>query len=175
MLNMVGAYTVHELRCSMERIPPRKYLASPYFLHWLDGIQRLLLEKGYVTQFAGGLFSWAEWVEVFSREIRTNPQRADEDSEAAYYRQWLAALEAILVKHAALTSDEVGEAMEHWRRSYLNTPHGNPIAFSGEWPESPELEGEDHDHHHRHEHHHPGHAGVRQPVTTSPPATARKP
>ena len=27
-----------------------------------------------------GLFSWAEWVEIFSREIRTNPQRADEDS-----------------------------------------------------------------------------------------------
>ena len=49
VLNMLGAYTVHELRYSMERIPPLQYLASPYFVHWLDGIERLLLEKGYVT------------------------------------------------------------------------------------------------------------------------------
>jgi nitrile hydratase accessory protein len=118
-----------------------------------------------------GLFSWAEWVKIFSREIRTNPQRADEDSEAAYYRQWLAALEAVLAKHATLTSEEIAETAEHWRRSYLNTPHGQPIAFSREWQDSPEP-----DHHHRHDHghHHPSHAGVRQPVAISPPTTARK-
>ena len=49
VLNMLGAYTVHELRYSMERIPPLQYLASPYFLHWLDGVERLLVEKGLVT------------------------------------------------------------------------------------------------------------------------------
>ena len=117
-----------------------------------------------------GLFSWAEWVETFSREIRTNPQRAGEDSEAAYYRQWLTALETVLEKRATLTSDEIAETAEHWRRSYLNTPHGQPIAFSREWQDSPE-----HDHHHPHDpgHHHPSHAGgVRQPVAISPPATA---
>ena len=80
-----------------------------------------------------GLFSRAEWVEIFSREIRTNPQRAGEDGEAAYYRQWLAALEGVLAKHATLTSTEIAETAEHWRRSYLNTPHGKPIAFSREW------------------------------------------
>jgi nitrile hydratase accessory protein len=124
-----------------------------------------------------GLFSWAEWVEIFSREIRTNPQRADEDSEAAYYRQWLAALEAVLEKHATLTSAEIAETAEHWRRSYLNTPHGKPIAFSREWQDQPELEGEGHGGHHRHDdgHHHPSHAGVLQPVAISPPATVSKP
>jgi nitrile hydratase accessory protein len=123
-----------------------------------------------------GLFSWAEWVEVFSREIRTNPQRADEDSEAACYRQWLAALEAVLEKHALLTSEEIAETAEHWRRSYLNTPHGKPIAFSREWQDQPELEGEGHDHHHRHNdgHHHPGHAGAPRPVAISPSATVKK-
>jgi nitrile hydratase accessory protein len=123
-----------------------------------------------------GLFSWAEWVEIFSREIRTNPQRADEDSEAAYYRQWLAALEAILKKHATLTPEEIAEAAEHWRRSYLNTPHGKPIAFSREWQDAPELEGEGHEHHHRHDdgHRYSNHAGVPQPLAISPPTTGEK-
>jgi nitrile hydratase accessory protein len=117
-----------------------------------------------------GLFSWAEWVEIFSREIRTNPQCAGEDSEAAYYRQWLAALEAILEKHAMLTSEEITEAAEHWRRSYLNTPHGKPIAFSREWQDQSAPESEGHDHHHRHDdgHRHPSNAGVLQPVAISP-------
>ncbi len=50
VLNRLGAYTVHELRYSIERIPPLDYLGSPYFLHWLDGIERLLVEKDYVTK-----------------------------------------------------------------------------------------------------------------------------
>jgi nitrile hydratase accessory protein len=118
-----------------------------------------------------GLFSWAEWVEIFSREIRTNPQRSDEDSEAAYYRQWLAALETIVEKHATLTSKEIAETAEHWRRSYLNTPHGKPIAFSREWQDSPELH---HHHPHDHGHHHASHAGAPQPVAISPPATVKR-
>jgi nitrile hydratase len=50
MLNMLGAWTVHELRYAIERIPPLEYLGSPYFLLWLDGIERLLVEKGYATK-----------------------------------------------------------------------------------------------------------------------------
>jgi nitrile hydratase beta subunit len=45
-----GIYNVHELRYSMERIPPLEYLGSPYFLHWLDGFERILLEKGVITK-----------------------------------------------------------------------------------------------------------------------------
>jgi nitrile hydratase accessory protein len=143
------------------------------FLRKLDGVPGFgqpWHAEAFGTSLAlsqAGLFSWAEWVETFSREIRTNPQRANEDSEAAYYRQWLAALEAVLTEHAMLTAEEIAETAEHWRRSYLNTPHGEPIAFSREWQDSPEP-----DHHHRHDHghHHPGHAGVLQPVAISPPA-----
>jgi nitrile hydratase beta subunit len=50
ILFMRGVYNVHELRYSMERIPPLEYLGSPYFLHWLDGIERILLEKGVITK-----------------------------------------------------------------------------------------------------------------------------
>jgi nitrile hydratase accessory protein len=35
-----------------------------------------------------GLFTWNEWVDVFSAEIKAHPQRPDEDANVAYYRQW---------------------------------------------------------------------------------------
>lgn len=61
---------------------------------------------------------------------------------------------------------------EHWRRSYLNTPHGKPIAFSREWQDVPDFEGEDQDDHH---HHHSTHGGyyAPQPLVVSAPVTAK--
>jgi nitrile hydratase subunit beta len=32
-----------------EQIPPLEYLGSPYYLRWLDGFERVLVEKGLVT------------------------------------------------------------------------------------------------------------------------------
>jgi nitrile hydratase accessory protein len=49
-----------------------------------------------VTLNRAGCFTWAEWVEIFSAEIAREPQRDGEESEAAYYRQWLAAFERLL-------------------------------------------------------------------------------
>src|SRR5689334_15204931 len=43
-----------------------------------------------------GLFTWNEWVDVFSAEIKAHPQQPGEAANAAYYRQWLAALETIV-------------------------------------------------------------------------------
>src|SRR5215470_13571541 len=43
-----------------------------------------------------GLFTWNEWVDVFSTEIKTHPQRSGEAANAAYYRQWLVALETMV-------------------------------------------------------------------------------
>jgi Nitrile hydratase beta subunit, N-terminal len=104
------------------------------------------------------------WVEIFGEEIRTHPQRTGEGSEAAYYRQWLAALETILVRQATLTSKEIAEAAEHWRRCYLNTPHGKPIVFSRDWQDVADFEGEDHNnHHHHHGQPHLRHGGSEAP------------
>lgn len=112
-----------------------------------------------------GLFAWSEWVSVFSAEIARHPQRADEDSDAAYYRQWLAALETILTGKGAVSAAEIAATMEHWRRSYLNTPHGAPIEFRRDWPDAPDP---DEDHGHDHDHHHDGHPAHRAPVAVSP-------
>ena len=50
MLTLSGVYTVHEMRFAMEQFPPLEYLGSPYYLRWLDGFERVLVEKGLVTR-----------------------------------------------------------------------------------------------------------------------------
>jgi nitrile hydratase accessory protein len=44
-----------------------------------------------VAPSEAGFFTWSEWVDLFAAEIAREPQRQGENSEAAYYRQWLAA------------------------------------------------------------------------------------
>ena len=56
MLIMSGVYNADESRHAMEKIPALHWLASPYYEHWLDGFQRILVEKGLLTteEIAGG-------------------------------------------------------------------------------------------------------------------------
>ncbi len=41
-------YTIDEFRHAIERMDPAHYLGSSYYEHWLDGIARLMTEKGVV-------------------------------------------------------------------------------------------------------------------------------
>lgn len=104
-----------------------------------------------------GVFTWKEWTETFGDEIKRHPQRADEDANAAYYRQWLSALEGILSSRGLAHPSEVSDTMEHWRRSYLNTPHGSPVALRRDWHSVPSdaLTDDEHDHHHDADDEHP--------------------
>jgi nitrile hydratase len=43
-------YSDDEFRYSLERLDPVVYLASAYYERWLAGIERLLLEKGVITE-----------------------------------------------------------------------------------------------------------------------------
>ena len=112
-----------------------------------------------------GHFGWNEWVNVFSEEIRSSPQREGEAVNAAYYRQWMLALEKIATNAGFLTIKEIREYSEHWRRSYYHTAHGQPIDFRKDLEPIPDgaLEELDHDHSEDHEHDH--HVG---PVAISP-------
>lgn len=76
-----------------------------------------------------GLFRWEEWVEILSAAIRDLPQTAGERANAAYYRQWLAALEGLLAKLGLVQTQEVERAQEDWRLSYLRTVHGQPVVL----------------------------------------------
>jgi nitrile hydratase accessory protein len=81
-----------------------------------------------------GVFTWPEWVEVLEAVIAREPQRSGEESEAAYYRQWLAALERLLAEQGLATSKEISATAEDWRRSYLHTPHGKPVHLRRDLP-----------------------------------------
>jgi nitrile hydratase accessory protein len=104
-----------------------------------------------------GVFTWSEWVEVFSAEIKAHPAQPGETSNAAYYRQWLAALETIVGLKGAASTAEITERQAIWRQAYLNTPHGQPVELRHA-ATAPEAIAHDHDHHH----------GVPKPVMISP-------
>jgi nitrile hydratase accessory protein len=104
-----------------------------------------------------GLFTWSEWVEVFSSEIRAHPAQAGETSNAAYYRQWLATLETIVGLKGAVSSSDITARQEIWRQAYLNTPHGQPVELRH--PTNPPAHPA-----HRHDHQHK----TPKPVTISP-------
>jgi nitrile hydratase accessory protein len=106
-----------------------------------------------------GLFTWNEWVEVFSAEIKVHPQQAGEAANAAYYRQWLAALETIVGLKGAASKAEIGERQETWRLACLNTPHGQSVELHRAAAPPPAAA-----HHHGHDHHH----AAPEPVGVSP-------
>ena len=45
-----GLYNLDEFRHAIERMRPSAYLAATYYEKWLDGVSRLLVEKGVVSQ-----------------------------------------------------------------------------------------------------------------------------
>jgi len=76
-----------------------------------------------------GVFTWGEWVEVFSSVLREIPADDGESAEATYYRRWLAAIERLVAHYGLASREEMTERKEAWRRAYLRTPHGYPVAL----------------------------------------------
>lgn len=77
-----------------------------------------------------GVFSWDEWVGAFIAEVHRQPQAGDEHVDAAYFRQWLAALEGLLTARGLCAPARLYAYTETWRRAYLNTTHGEPVEFA---------------------------------------------
>ena len=46
---ITGGWAVDEVRHAIERMPPHEYLSTPYYLHWLDAIERLSVRDGLLT------------------------------------------------------------------------------------------------------------------------------
>lgn len=115
-----------------------------------------------------GHFAWDDWVRTLAAEIKTAPQRADEDADQAYHRQVLAALERITVARGVVVPEAMADRVVAWRMAYLNTPHGQPVDLAAAARHG--HAGDDHDdhgHEHAHEHGH-GLAPRRVPVAVSP-------
>jgi nitrile hydratase accessory protein len=78
-----------------------------------------------------GVFTWTEWVAVFSATSREIPPHESESLETTYYRRWLAALERLVAQRGFASREEMATRKEEWRRAFLRTPHGQPIALDG--------------------------------------------
>src|SRR4051794_27160536 len=51
-----------------------------------------------LTLHERGLFTWTEWAEALSGEIRRAQQSGDCDDGSTYYRHWLAAIERLVAE-----------------------------------------------------------------------------
>jgi nitrile hydratase accessory protein len=77
-----------------------------------------------------GYFTWAEWAEVLSQQIKAAQARGDPDLGNTYYQHWLNALERLCAAKNLVGEADMGRRKEEWRRAYLNTSHGQPIELS---------------------------------------------
>jgi nitrile hydratase len=71
-----GAFNIDEKRHAIERMDPADYLRSTYFERWLDGLERLLTEKGYVTE--AELEAARERIDRVADPDAAVPEREDE-------------------------------------------------------------------------------------------------
>jgi nitrile hydratase accessory protein len=118
-----------------------------------------------------GQFTWADWVRTLAEEIGASPQRADEDAELAYHRQFLTALEKIAATRGLTTAEEMQARKLAWRRAYLATPHGRPVDLAAAGDIDPD-DGHDGDRDPIHQH---GHNLMpqREPISVSPARIVR--
>lgn len=114
-----------------------------------------------------GLFTWPEWVEVFSTEIKASPVLPDESVNDAYYRQWMCALEKMVASHKLVEVTDLHVRTQEWRQAYLNTPHGQPILLINASCPPKQAHGRHHDHDHHHDDHDHHHAATREPIAVS--------
>jgi nitrile hydratase accessory protein len=76
-----------------------------------------------------GLFSWPEWAEYLSRQIRQAQADGDPDLGDTYYEHWLGALERLLVDKGIVMPLKLTSLRQAWRIAAERTPHGQPIVL----------------------------------------------
>ncbi len=79
-----------------------------------------------------GHFTWAEWTETLSAEIKAAQARGDPDLGDTYYRHWLAALERLAAEKGLVPTSDLDARKAAWHQAFLDTPHGQPVALDPE-------------------------------------------
>jgi nitrile hydratase accessory protein len=77
-----------------------------------------------------GLFTWREWADTLAEQIAAAQVSGDADRGDTYYRHWLAALETLVARKGAASSDELDRTARAWDHAADRTPHGQPIELS---------------------------------------------
>ena len=76
-----------------------------------------------------GLFSWDEWANALSTELK-RPDALDDASD--YYHGWLAALESIIATKNIAGRGDIDDLAAAWQRAAHATPHGQPIKLEND-------------------------------------------
>jgi nitrile hydratase accessory protein len=79
-----------------------------------------------------GLFTWTEWAEALSDEIRRAVACGDPDTGETYYLHWLSALERLAVEKGATDPAALDARTQAWDRAARATPHGKPILLEND-------------------------------------------
>jgi nitrile hydratase accessory protein len=74
-----------------------------------------------------GLFTWPEWADTLTAEIKRAQAAGDPDTGDTYYQHWLAALERIVSEKGVTDDATLGRYQDAWRRAADRTPHGESI------------------------------------------------
>lgn len=83
-----------------------------------------------VTLHEQGCFSWKEWADYLSREIKVAATRDDPDLGDTYYHHWLAALEQLLMDKGVTSTIELQTRKQQWDVAARATEHGKPIVLN---------------------------------------------
>ena len=79
-----------------------------------------------------GIFTWNEWADTLSSEIKRAQAAGDPDTGETYYRHWLAALERLIAVKGVTTSETLHRYRDAWDHAADRTPHGAPIELRPE-------------------------------------------
>jgi nitrile hydratase accessory protein len=79
-----------------------------------------------------GVFTWNEWADTLSAEIKRAQAAGDPDTGETYYRHWLAALERLIAAKGVTTSETLHRYRDAWDHAADRTPHGAPIELRPE-------------------------------------------
>jgi nitrile hydratase accessory protein len=74
-----------------------------------------------------GNFSWKEWADALSVQLKSALDSGQPDDGSHYYHHWLAALERLVTARGLASADELAARKRAWTHAYRNTPHGQPV------------------------------------------------
>ena len=79
-----------------------------------------------------GVFTWSEWADTLSAEIKRAQAAGDPDTGETYYRHWLATLERLTAEKGVTTQQMLHRYRDAWDHAADRTPHGRPIELRDE-------------------------------------------
>lgn len=79
-----------------------------------------------------GHFTWPEWADHLSAEIKRAQAAGDPDRGDTYYDHWLRALETLVAEKGLIAAPDLAARRDAWDRAAKATPHGEPIVLGRE-------------------------------------------